>query len=329
MSLHAQSVTARQYSAHVEALNRKIGDVRTTIGNINRDLQSFSDNLDAPHNLSSQMGQLRTEISNINEVLEMVEVVKQIEPAVSALEKVLGEIDKVVKTAKDKLDDVDINFIKPVKTKADNVLKVTQDHPDKILRNAEQVLSNSVELAEGFEACLNDLPEGGVKSNMLRPFSKGLSEADRVVVGLDTTVSSIQERLDPLEQAVDNTRTSIGRIITLIGQVKVNELEDPLIVLDGPLGKVKHALNHKIVSYAVPYVKKIPDKFSKADFRGYKYLTLTRPMPNTDCKGLEFWDPYGYPLVPKDKSKDKPGSGSCWYCGHPPLGNCAIAGGGC
>ena len=305
MSLHAQSVTARQYSTHVEALNGKIGDVRTMIGNINRDLESFSNNLDAPHNLYKKLGHLSDRIEEITQLLSDLKNVKQIEPAVSPLLKGFTAIDTPVKTAAEKLDDVDKQFIQPVKKQADNVLKVTQDFPTKILSVADDFASQSATMATDLEACLNDIPEGDFKSKTLPAFSEGLREADQLIVRLDETVSSILETLEPLEQAVSDTKESIETLMSLIGQIspEVDTLEGLLHELNTPIRDLNNALATNLISWDFRYGS------CSATPKRTDYATFLRhnTYAGQGCGGLgggdHFWD--AMPLF----------MGSCWSCG--------------
>jgi len=227
--------------------------VLTTTTTLNNHLIDLHTKLSITSKILTDLNKLADIIKNVQKLLKAISVIPQLRKEAQVALDALKLISPSVKSAQSILKPID-NKIKPLRDKVNDFESNVAKFKDKIddLKNKLINLRGQFERAEN---CINDLPDGKVKTNLLLTLENLAGEVDIPVTTINNNIASIETTFKTVVSTIKNKVDAQLEQLEHIEQ-GINALESALNLLLEPLHELGGLLSKRFtITFPYPCLK--------------------------------------------------------------------------
>lgn len=254
LAIKEQNTTNTQkLDSDLSALILTTKSVLTTTTTLDNHLIDLHTKLSITSKILTDLNKLADIIKNVQKLLKAISVIPQLRKEAQVALDALKLISPTVKSAQSILKPID-NKIKPLRDKVHDFESNVAKFKDKIdaLKNKLINLRGQFERAEN---CINDLPDGKVKTNLFLTLQNLAGEVDIPVTTINNNLASIEAAFKTISNTIKNKVDAQLEQLENIEQ-GINALESALNLLLEPLHELGGLLIKRFtITFPYPCLK--------------------------------------------------------------------------
>lgn len=274
----------------VAALNQTIsqsGQLSASVGQLKNDVDQVVTVLSYPKTVSDDLNNLDSVLSTVSTLLTAVSIIPEIGEAAMAINEAVGSLQTEVTPAKDAAAAIEAECapFQDALGQVDSVLGDALQGINTITSDTQTFLTNF----QAIDACINNLPDGPVKSQGLSYLSTFAATTTPYVNQVNSVLGTVNGAVGAFDSAIDQIENQLSFLSEISGTIDslLNELS-PLL---GPLKSLQSLLNTSItIPTPVPfYGVHVSIEDILTDFKAFTDLAMQilAPVLNPILQPLE------------------------------------------